>query len=570
VRAVLVGLCVASAWPADAQIPLQTTNATRLAKASPDECYTALGQNVKDDVPPCRPDQTLKVNQSYAWSVVDTGDDVWIGTTANALCTTEGAVSEGDIGTTPYQTPGWACEYGASPYSPRPYPNALGDMRPPRIYVYNKASKVLTDITPRSGGPRATRLDPLLQQTTGLRAATMIGSHVVFAGPQLTGGLAFFAFEIASKRWVAKGELNGYNNIRSFLTVDGVVYAGVGKSTTGGSILRYRGSFAAIPAPLVGERVGRCPECFAFDTVGALDSDAAYLAVHNGRLYVSTWPNGGLGGLYMGTPVPAGGYTTAHQNQWTKVWDANQYDPDPVVATSYAGGALKSFGGYLYWGTINVPFKSFFAWVDAYGPPATADEAKRVVAQTFRTAAVFRSPGFDTPTPQVDLLYGAARLLAYTPPPQGGTGGSWALTTNKMPAGSTNPLYGGSGFGNLYNIYIWSMAVWQNKLWVGTFDWSWVVAQTEGLFTPPESTVAAQAAPPAELYGADLFVFSDTNSAAVAEDTNGLGNITSYGVRNLVPAGDSMYVGIANAANLLGDPANPPNGGWELIQLQPK
>jgi hypothetical protein len=74
----------------------------------------------------------------------------------------------------------------------------------------------------------------------------------------------------------------------------------------------------------------------------------------------------------------------------------------------------------------------------------------------------------------------------------------------------------------------------------------------------------------AELYGADLFVFADTGSAAVPEDTSGLGNIISYGVRNLVRAGDSMYVGMANAAHLLGDPATLPNGGWELIQLQPK
>jgi hypothetical protein len=106
------------------------------------------------------------------------------------------------------------------------------------------------------------------------------------------------------------------------------------------------------------------------------------------------------------------------------------------------------------------------------------------------------------------------------------------------------------------------MAVWQNKLWVGTFDASWTFAQfTAGSGGTP---------PPANLYGADLWVFNDTNHPAVAENTNGLGNITSYGIRNLLPSGNTMYVGMANNANLLADPAHPPNGGWELIQLQPK
>jgi len=113
--------------------------------------------------------------------------------------------------------------------------------------------------------------------------------------------------------------------------------------------------------------------------------------------------------------------------------------------------------------------------------------------------------------------------------------------------------------------------VWQNKLWVATLDWSWLLAQMTEMATLRDSPRrAALPAPPPALHGADLFYFNDANSAAVAEDRNGLGNVTSYGVRNLLPSGDLMYVGIANSANLLGDPENPPNGGWELILLQPE
>ena len=555
--AVVLCACVASAPRVHAQIELNTTTATMLAKAPADECYTALGQNVPGDFPPCSAGQLLKVSQSYVWSQVDTGDDVWFGTTANALCTTEGAFSQSDTGITPYQTPSWACEYGDSPYSP-PLPAALGDFRPPRIYVYNKASAVLTDITPRGSTGSS---DRLLNQTSGLRAAVVAGNYVIFAGPKLTGGLAFFAYNIQSKQWIAKGELAGYRNIRSFLNVGGVIYAGVG-TAQGGGVLRYTGSFATIPPPAPGDGAGTCPACFSFNTVALLDSDAAGLAMHNGRMYVSTWPARGLGGLYMGPPVPAGGYTVAGARQWSKVWDARQYEPDPAVATSYAGGALHSFGGYLYWGTINVPFASYQAWVAVHGTPPTQEQAAEVVAFTFRPAVLFRSPGFDTGTPHVDLLYGATQLYAYTPPPGGGPEGTWALTPNKMPAGSTSPLYGVSGINNTFNIYIWSMAVWQNKLWVGTLDWSWLLAQMAEIIPLPP--------PPPVLHGADLFYFNDANSAAVAEDRNGLGNVTSYGIRNLLPSGDSMYVGMANSANLLGDPENPPNGGWELILLQPE
>jgi hypothetical protein len=307
--------------PAQAQIQLNTTTATLLAKAQADECYTGLGQNTPQDYPPCTAGQIPKVNQAYVWSEVDTGDDVWFGTVANALCTTEGTQAATSTGTTPYQTAGYVCEYGVGPYSPVPLPPPVGDFRPPRIYVYNKASKVLTDITPHNTNGS---LDPLLAQTTGLRAAVIAGNDVIFTGPELNGGLAFFAFDIPSEQWIAKGEINGYNNIRKFLNINGVIYAGVGKITQGGAVLRYTGSFATIPPPVRGQGAGTCPACFSFQTVGALDSDAAYLALHNGRMYVATWPNGGLGGLYMGPTVPTGGYTVSNAGQWVKVWDAAQ------------------------------------------------------------------------------------------------------------------------------------------------------------------------------------------------------------------------------------------------------
>ena len=80
------------------------------------------------------------------------------------------------------------------------------------------------------------------------------------------------------------------------------------------------------------------------------------------RIFFHTWPNVNLPvppentSLYMSPKVPSGGLTSAHLNSWTRLWQVQNYEPDPLVASTYGGGALQSFGGYLYWGTMHVPF----------------------------------------------------------------------------------------------------------------------------------------------------------------------------------------------------------------------
>src|SRR5688572_8375198 len=106
------------------------TTSTLLAKAGFDECWAGLGMNTAYDFLPCVAAKTPKVNQGYIWSMVDIGNEIWFGTTANALCTTQGTVAQGDTGITPYKTAAYACEFSASPYV-SPLPAALGDFRPP-------------------------------------------------------------------------------------------------------------------------------------------------------------------------------------------------------------------------------------------------------------------------------------------------------------------------------------------------------------------------------------------------------------------------------------------------------
>ena len=49
-------------------------------------------------------------------------------------------------------------------------------------------------------------------------------------------------------------------------------------------------------------------------------------------------------------------------------------------------------------------------------------------------------------------------------------------------------------------------------------------------------------------FGGDLFFFQDSRSPAVAESNSGVGNLTSYGIRNMVATARSLFVGMANAS----------------------
>jgi hypothetical protein len=71
-------------------------------------------------------------------------------------------------------------------------------------------------------------------------------------------------------------------------------------------------------------------------------------------------------------------------------------------------------------------------------------------------------------------------------------------------------------------------------------------------------------------FGANLAYFNNAYSPAFFDDDRGLGNYLNYGVRNLLPVGNLLYVGTANPMNLKTDPSKDKLGGWELIQLQLK
>ena len=224
-----------SVLPAVAQ---STVNLSLTANAVPDECWKGLGLNGPPPVavPPCSAPVIPKVNQSYVWSLATVNNHVWFGTTANALCTSEGeidVVSAPGQPPEPFANPSWACEFGDSPYSTEyggPLPPAFGDLRPPLFYMYNQQSGQVVNMTPYSGGV------PVTQNTTGLRAVAAIGDLVLFAGPDLNGGIDFFAFQDSTQQFLGETNLAGYNDIRIFTQLNGAWYVGVGKTLGGGAV----------------------------------------------------------------------------------------------------------------------------------------------------------------------------------------------------------------------------------------------------------------------------------------------------------------------------------------------
>ncbi|WP_432843333.1 hypothetical protein [Dactylosporangium sp. CA-092794] len=523
------------------------TGAQLLAQAAPDECFAGVGQPYPSG-PPCGTG-TPKVNQSYVWGLTRSDDRIWFGTGANVQCLTLGTSL---AQTQPTQNDDYVCEYGSSQLAKQlgGFPAQLGDWRPPKVYLYDTSAGQLTDKTGDITG-RSSTDGQRLETTVGMRAAGSNNGVVLLGGPGLIG-INLFAFDSESGRYLGSTTIPEYGNIRHFVVADGALYAGVGigpQGDAGGAVLRF---------------TGRTANPFAYTVVGALPSQVADLVVHQDRIYVTTWPSAGgtttwtAAGVWASPPLADGrpGLNRDDTTGWRQVWNVNQYEPDPVVASTYGLGALASYGDYLYWGTMHVPLQATAAMVRKY-KPANDQQGALAVKNTQRTASIFRAGGLDGGSPSVELLYGESALPVYD-----AKAGTWALAST-----SYQPKYGASGFGNTYNNYTWSMVVAGGSLYVGTMDWGEI-----SQYTPPAAIPGLRAAlgtPDKSTFGADLWAFDSPDGAAKAVDTTGIGNYLNYGIRNMVTDGSAVYLGMANPMNLRTNTSDDvPEGGWQLIRLQ--
>ena len=538
-----------------------------LAKAEPDECFFGVGDPLNQypfdfDTQTC--DGMPKVNQAYVWGMVKEGDNVWLGTAANMLCTVPGllSIAMGDM------TGGFgsedvmamsnrvACEYGEGVYGQGlGLPEFLGDWRPPEIFAYNTATDTLEQKVPG---------DALLAETWGVRGAAAADNVVFMGGPNLAGmsqpsptaALNMWAFNATTGALIGTHTFQEYTDIRKWALIDGELYAGVANNPffppnlVGGSILHWIGSEA---------------DPFQFEVVGNItDGYPAYLAEHEGRLFATTWAHFDSQGasLWMSPVIQAGGLTTADADSWERVWVATDYEPDPVTAQTYLGGALHSFDGYLYWGVMFVPMMGASSHMMAYSIDNDLHMAAAMLG-SFRPISIFRGRDFGTRAEEKEVVYGLPFMPACLPLEGGGCPLGWKIKKNKMGP----PIAGLAGFGNFFNTYTWAMAADEDGLYVGTFDWSFImhfmIEQFEAEYGPlPDFEL------PCFYAGADLYRIRTGDAGAIPVDLAGLDNWSSYGVRFMDMDEDELYLGMANPMNLMTDLTDDePEGGWELLRL---
>ncbi len=539
-----------------------------LDKAKPDECFNGIGQPYTGtETMSCNATPGVsqpKVNQSYVWGLTQLGDDLFFGTAANPLCMVLGGLSQSP-NPSPTQTDSYVCEFGASQYAPLTG-NPLGDWRPPQAFMYDTTASPGSGETPLPA-PTPPAATVTFSDTLGLRSAATVGNLIFLAGPALHApGINIFAYDGPTGTFISSTVLTSYTNVRRWVNVGSELYVGVAKvsgSSTVGTVLRYIGG----PNP---------SDLFNFIEVGTnLGGDAAELAYnpYENRLFVNTWPKIGtpsVTSLWMSRDLSSGPLTAADKapppfGTWSPVWNIMNYEPDTLTALMTGGGALAAADGWLYWGTMHVPFASYLAHMSQYPPNPAWDQETRLTYQlasllgTHRAISIFRGRNFAT-APEIQLVYGEQTLPVFKD-------GSWQILPNNM--GGVAPLYGPSGFGNFYNNYTWSAGVYKDELYFGTMDWSYLLEDgLEPLWPmlglPPGTTLPLPAANP----GADLWRFHNQYSPAEPIDTSGVGNYLNYGIRTMVADADNLYLGSANPMNLMTDPFDSnPDGGWELIQM---
>ena len=520
----------------------------RLAKASKDECFNGVG--VAASQPPCNTG-TPKANQAYVWGLTRAGNNLFFGTVANTHCLVEAGMLGND---SPQQNEYWVCEFSHST-------SGTGDWRPPDLWRYDLNAKALVSLNP----PAGSLPDMLRHAISGFRSAGSGGGVSFIAGPAFTSlGVVMFAFDSETGALLGVQSFPAYNDVRSWVNNGAELYVGMGNvlagpGSPGGSVLRWTGSRSIDPA-----------ELFRFEVVGEMASSAANLAVHNGRIYVSTWPTGDrLSGLVRGPLIPAGGLTTANKDQWTQIWSVLDYERDPVVAMTYGGGAIASFGGSLFWGTMHVPFVASAYASQAFDLDANGngtvddDESLATMLGTHRSIALFEGRNLET-KPAVNIVYGETYQPRYDPARKLYTIAADDFHRNGM--GKT-PRFGASGLGNFFNAYLWSMQVFDRSLYLGTFDWTQVarvMGESESTGLPPDQQAALLQLLDllAQQEGADLCRLDARNEPAIAESLTGLRNPTNYGVRTMARTDTALIVGTANPMNL------HPDGGWELLRLR--
>ena len=568
-----------------------------LAKAQQDECFNGIGQPAGPGVPPCTEGGASKVNQSYVFGLAQADSKLWFGTSANQFCTVVGsflATLVGPENLPPMLFDSMVCEFGMNVENQGVSP-ALGDWRLPQVWMYDTVQK-------RNISKTAEITDQdLLSETLGMRSAGAHGGVVFLGGPNMDSGflggttkavaepgIILFAFNADTRQYIGAKKFTQYVDIRKWIVADGNLYTAV--KTNLSAIMGDQAAVkASIPQGKVLRWIGSVDDPFQFEEVGILDGEGAELAYHEDRLVVTTWTDPFIGveaGVWASRKLGGNPLTAADQNGWTKIFTAGDYEPDPLTARAYWMGAAASYGDWLYFGTLNFPFLSFATHMTAY-QHQTAEDILMSFIGSWRNISIFRAKNLGGPDQQIELLSGMPVFPVYNAE----TG--WDLAPNNM---GVVPSHGPSGYGNLFNAYTWAMGVYNDELFVGTFDWSYIAWELGATYLAPILGEAVQDAEafiqqflnpelknaglegvtPEDVFqimtyfmGADLFTYPTPDHLPVPESISGIGNYANYGIRTMLSDERiGLILGSANPMNLLADETDEyPEGGWELLRM---
>ncbi len=330
----------------------------RVAQAPVDEWFYAIGDERNKHMPlaslGAHPDPpkgaVAKRNGGYVWAMADVGEYLWFSSLSNGWC--GWMMVTGQF--MPTHNSRWACEPFRSSYPNRaaepdllPWPEGAtvvqADWRLPWIYRLNVATGDVERVV--SEHPKFTRI---MARSFGFRAAGSVDGVVFMASNPLVRddeSVFILAFDGTTGSFIDGVQLPGYVNVRRFRNVthangDEAMYVFVGSEMHSSShpnhLLRWMGSRAD---PFGGYNRG-------FEVVGDLKDagSGVELLEHEGRFLLTTWGSETVAaGLYQSSPVPVGGFTAARPATFEKVFDAADFDPDPVIAMSWLIGALETF-----------------------------------------------------------------------------------------------------------------------------------------------------------------------------------------------------------------------------------
>ncbi len=531
----------------------------QLYQSPKDGCYFGLGDKRNTynpagiDCAECtEAGGKLKASGSYAWGMTQMGDKVYWSTNNNYLCMPGyGRTANPDIADGPYENEAWVCEYelGIEGVTKQKY----GDIQKPRIFEYDTKTGVVRDITPN---------DTLLDGCQGLRSAAAHHGIIFFGGPAFAGAnmtsstsSVFLAYSPEQGRFIGSSDMSQVGgcrvtNVRRWIIVNDVLYCGVGiidkQGVSRGAILRWYGDMQ---------------NPFKFEIVGWTPTEAAEIEYHNGRIYAGGWPNATTtSALYRSPKMPQGGFTADNATEWETVWRFSDYEVNPASQKMSYFSVMKSYKGKLYWGMFSNTFGAMAAVINRFGSLASAD----AIAYLFgflRSTTLFRTDDFNSPN-DIEMLYGEEELPVYDE-----TTKEWSLKPNNS---GLKPVFGRSGYGNLFTCYTWSMSIYNDDLYIGTMDMSNLIEPAVGPLLERQdfgnsitgeqllNVLKSMLRLDPEKKGFELLRLSDHNTAPVLITDNGFGNPAAYGIRNMQVHNNVLYVGTANPLNL------HEKGGWEI------